>query len=336
MTRSRSFLRALALLLASAAAPADDPPPLTLCLAPAADNSAAYPLKEVAATNREFVVVFRLGAGESFEKLDHVWTAVDVGDAAPANTEIAREELALKGTTSGNLRFTLPRDLPVGKYRLDVSADGKPWASLEFPVVPPTEATPLAKPSDLMPLEPGTKWTYSWLLEGGPTVKKLNVSGAEQGADGKCHATMTLAVAGKEDGLARVEMRRGDTLVNEEWWSLGDTGLVVTRVKTEGQMADYEPPLPMIAIPLKSASSWTHEPKDGTAIEYRMWGPLPVKTPLGETPGWIVLMRFAAGDQITTIERNYAPGVGIVREVHVTARGPTLLTRLETALLPAK
>lgn len=324
------------LAVIAAAARAEEPSPLTLCLAPAADDSAVYPLQEVPASNRELVVVFQLRAGESFGKLEHVWTAVDVGDAAPANTEVGREETALNGMTRGNLKFTLPRDLPVGKYRLDVSADGKPWASLEFPVVPAKETTPLAKPADLMPLEPGTKWTYAWVLEPGPTIKKLNVSGAAQGADGKCRATMAVTVSGKEEGLAHVEMKRGDTLVSEEWWSLTDKGLVVARVKIEGEMADYDPPLPMIALPLESASSWTHQPKDGPPVEYRMWGPLPVRTPSGEAPGWIVWMRFVAGDQITTIERHYAPGVGIVREVHVTARGPTLLTRLETALLPAK
>jgi len=332
----RPLALALFSLAAATAARAEEPPPLTLCLAPAADDSATYPLKEVAATNREFVVVFRLRPGESFGKLEHVWTAVDVGDAAPANTEIAREELALGGKTTGNLRFTLPRDLPVGKYRLDVSADGKPWASLEFPVVPAKEAMPLAKPGDLMPLASGTKWVYSWVLEPGPAIKKLTVPGAEQGADGKCRATLAITVAGEENGLAHMEMKRGDKLVSEEWWSLTDTGLVVTRVKTEGQTADYEPPLPMIALPLESASSWRYQPKDGTAVEYRMWGPLPVKTPSGEKPGWIVWMRVPTGDEVTTIERHYAPGAGVVHEVHTRARGPILLTRLETTLQPAK
>ena len=194
MTRSLALFGLAAMATATLA---EEPSPLTLCLAPAADNSAVYPLKEVPASNRELMVVFQLRAGESFGKLERVWTAVDVGDAAPANTEIAKEETALQGMTRGNLKFTLPRDLPVGKYRLDVSADGKPWASLEFPVVPAKEATPLAKPGDLMPLEPGTKWTYSWVLEPGPTIKKLNVAGAEQGADGKCRATMAVAVAGR-------------------------------------------------------------------------------------------------------------------------------------------
>jgi hypothetical protein len=110
---------------------------------------------------------------------------VDVGDAAPPKTEIARGKLPLEGKTHGSLKFTLPKDLPVGTYRLDVLADEKPWASLEFPVVAPKEAPSLAKPADLLPLEPGTKWTYSQVLEAGPTVKKLTVSGAEQGADGK-------------------------------------------------------------------------------------------------------------------------------------------------------
>ena len=60
-----------------------------------------------------------------------------------------------------------------------------------------------------------------------------------------------------------------------------------------------------------------------------------MQTPSGEVPGWIVWMKTVSGPQVTTIERHYAPGVGVVREVHVDAVGPDLLTRIETALLPA-
>lgn len=336
MRRLRCCLAAIALLLAPGAAPADDTTPLTLCLAPAADDSPCYPLKAVPATHRELLAVFRLRPGESFGKITHVWTAVDVGDEAPPGTEIARADLPLQGRTAGNLKFTLPRDLPVGKYRLDVSADGKPWASLEFPVVAASEATPLAKPTDLMPLEPGTSWRCSWVLETGPAVKSLTVAGAEKGADGKYRATTTFSVVGKEDGLARIGMQRGGQLVSEEWWSLTDAGLAVTKAKVGDTTSPFDPPLPMIPLPLKSPHRWTHQPKDAPPMEYRMWGPLPVQTPSGEKPGWIVWMRTTDGRRTSTVERHCVPGVGIVREVHTDAAGPALLTRIESVLLPAK
>jgi len=324
------------LLLLPAAAGADEAAPLRLCLAPHADESPCYPLGAVPSTNREMIVVFRLRAGESFPKIEHVWTALDVGDVAPANTVIAKAELSLGNRTSGVLRCSMPNDLPVGKYRLDVSAEGKPWASLDIAVAPSEEAAPLPEPADLVPLEPGTTWEYSWLLEPGPKVKGLTVQGAEQDADGKFRARMTIAVAAKEDGLARMELKRNDALVSEEWWSLADTGLAVTRVRSGGETAPYDPPLPMIALPLRSPHRWSHQPKDAPPTEYRMWGPLPVRTPVGDAKGWIVWMKTRAGPDTLTVERHFAPGVGVVREVHVTMRGQDLVTRMETGLLPAR
>lgn len=327
--------RALVLLCSLAlAASAEEPNPLTLCLAPAADGSPVYPLQAVPATHQEVVIAFRLRPGESFQSVSNVWTAVDVGEAAPPNIEMGRGEVRLGASTSGHFRFTLPRDFPVGKYRLDALGDGKPWASLEFTVVPGAAPAPLAKPSDLLPLEPGTAWTYSWLLEPGPAAKKLTVAGVEKGEDGRYRSTTTLSVAAKEDGLARIEMRRGDTLVSEEWWSLTEAGLSVTQARRGDRTTAYEPPLPMIALPLRSVHRWAVSPKGMPAMECRMWGPLPVRTPAGETPGWVVWIRTASGPEVTTIERHFAPGVGVVREVHVAAVGPSLLTRVETGLLP--
>jgi hypothetical protein len=327
----------LALVLIAAAARADEPPPLTLCLAPAADFSPVYPLKEVSSTNREFMAVFRLRPGEKIEKLTNVWTAVDIGDFAPPNSEIGRGDMALRGAPSGNFKYSLPKDFPPGKYRLDVSADGKPWASLEFAVVAAAPVVALANPSDLVPLEPGRTWTCSWVLEPGPALKNITVAGAERGGDGKFRTTTTYRVAAREGDVAQVEMGRGGQVVAEEWWSLDAKGLFVTQVRTGGQTNAFDPPVPMIALPLASPHKWTHQPKDGSpATECRMWGPLPVQTPAGEAPGWVVWMKTAQGDRISTIERHYAPGIGIVREVHVDAVGPKLLTRIETALLPAK
>jgi len=45
--------------------------------------------------------------------------------------------------------------MPVGKYRLDVSADGKPWKSTAFTVVEVAKAPDVKKPEDLLPLRQG-------------------------------------------------------------------------------------------------------------------------------------------------------------------------------------
>jgi hypothetical protein len=64
------------------------------------------------------------------------WTAVDVGDAAPANTVIDESEITMDG--SGNVHFTLSQPSsgvwPEGKYKVDIYLNGKLAKTLEFSV----------------------------------------------------------------------------------------------------------------------------------------------------------------------------------------------------------
>ena len=64
------------------------------------------------------------------------WTAVDVGDAAPANTMIDEAEMTMDG--SGNVHFTLSLPSsgvwPVGKYKADIYLNGKLDKTVEFTV----------------------------------------------------------------------------------------------------------------------------------------------------------------------------------------------------------
>jgi hypothetical protein len=65
-----------------------------------------------------------------------VWTAVDVGTAAPADTKI--DELEKTINDSGNIDFTISLPStgawPVGKYKVEVYLDGKLKKTLEFSV----------------------------------------------------------------------------------------------------------------------------------------------------------------------------------------------------------
>jgi hypothetical protein len=71
-------------------------------------------------------------------KVKTVWTAVDVGDAAPANTKIDEAEVTMDG--SGNAHFTLSEPSsgawPAGKYKVDVYLDDKLDRTLEYTVAP--------------------------------------------------------------------------------------------------------------------------------------------------------------------------------------------------------
>ena len=117
------------LLAFSAVAHASDDGYLQICIAAAADFTPIYPTVNVPGSFREVSAVFALPGGES-HNVSGTWYAVDVGNAAPANYRI--DASSLDNTSKGRLFVTLPRDFPVGKYRLDVEVDGKPWKSAAF------------------------------------------------------------------------------------------------------------------------------------------------------------------------------------------------------------
>ena len=81
-------------------------------------------------------LVVTVANAPSDTKVKSVWTAVDVGDAAPANTKI--DEAEVKLDSSGNAHFTLALSSggawPVGKYKVDVYLDDKLDRTLEYSV----------------------------------------------------------------------------------------------------------------------------------------------------------------------------------------------------------
>jgi len=63
-----------------------------------------------------------------------------------------------------------------------------------------------------------------------------------------------------------------------------------------------------------------------------MWGPVMLKGPAGEAPGYVVLMQQPSPGIVVTVERQYVPGIGMIREVVVQARNGAMLTRWENRL----
>jgi len=67
-----------------------------------------------------------------------------------------------------------------------------------------------------------------------------------------------------------------------------------------------------------------------------MWGPLPVKTPQGEQPGYVVLVQQAMGIGSMTAERHFVPGIGMVREIIITAMNGAMVSRQTMELKSVK
>jgi hypothetical protein len=82
-------------------------------------------------------LVVTVANAPSETKVKTVWTAVDVGDAAPANTKIDEAEVTMDA--SGNAHFTLSAPnsgaWPVGKYKVEIYLNDKLDRTVEYTVV---------------------------------------------------------------------------------------------------------------------------------------------------------------------------------------------------------
>lgn len=308
-------------------------PALQLGLAAAADYSPVYPTRVFpSGTTREITAVVRLRKGESYKKLDASWIAVDV-PKTPAGHVISKVTLPVRGDRGAIHLRAGGRGLPAGRYKVDVTADGKPWQAVEFSVAP-SEAPAVTQAADLLPFKPGTVWRYAFEQEFAPGVKFDLPPGEKLDTDGRLRATLTkTAVASESMGL-HIETRRNKQLVEEEWWKLTDTGLVVTKLKSGGEESTFDPPGRILPWPLKMPQRWTFRPRGMPFTQtFRVWGPVPVKAPGGEGPGYVLLMEQPSRPIALSVERHYLPGVGMVREVIVQARNGVMLTRWENVLV---
>ncbi|HUP00611.1 MAG TPA: hypothetical protein VM737_03700 [Gemmatimonadota bacterium] len=315
---------------AGAAEASGQVPKLRLGLAAAADYSPVYPTNVLPTTNR-LSVVFRFPEGERHGRLIGKLIVVDVGEEAPPGFEVGVVEIALQGEDRGALHYTLPRPFPPGAYRLDVTADGEPWESLDFRVAPPLESGAVTDADQLMPLDPGTVWTYTFSQEAGQGAR-LDLPESLKGADGVYRATATLSIAALEDPGARLEVRRGGESQSEEWLRAGEAGVVSTQAREDGVLTTLDPPRPLFPMPSGLPREWQYAMADGSfTLTYRMWGPIPVRGPAGEAPGYVVLVQHD-GPAVTTAERHFIPGIGMVREVILLAMQGRMLSRQEMVL----
>jgi hypothetical protein len=332
---NRGIIAALAMtvLLSSFRAAAADDAMLQICLGAAADYSPMFPTQTIPASAQEVTAVFRFAKGETHKSVTGTWIAVDVGTAAPPNHVLVKSTQK-DMMSKGRLWFSLPRALPVGKYRLDVEADGKAWKSAEFSVVPDIAAPPLSGPEALVPTKPGQTWNYDFVQQAGAGAK-IGFPDIKPDAEGKYHATVEIKMVGKDAAGDHAEMRRNGRLVFEEWWRIDQKGLAATKRKAGDEVSVLDPPQVMFAWPLATSKKWDYTPRDRSYRQtYRMVGPLALKTASGEKTGYVVLVEQAGGRMGITVERHFVPGTGMVRETIVTALDRDMVSRQEMVLKP--
>jgi hypothetical protein len=314
-------------------APAARAAELRLCLAQAADYSPVHPTTRFpAGSTDELAAVVRLAKGEAYRTLVATWTAVQaVG--AQSNHVISRVSIPIHRRDRAVIHMrSKAGPLPPGTYRLQVAADGTPWPALDF-VVAPVEAPVVRAPADMMPLAPGTVWRYAFEQEFAPGVRPSLPAGTKLDPDGRLRATLEKTAAGTDAAGVHIETRRDAVVVEEEWWKLTDAGLAVTKLKSGGEEQTFDPPGAIWPWPLATPRRWEYALDASLKQTFRMWGPVPVKGPDGVAPGYIVLMQQPSAPIALSVERQYLPGVGMVREIVVQARNGFMLTRWESVLV---
>ncbi|MEO7137025.1 MAG: hypothetical protein ABI037_04880 [Gemmatimonadales bacterium] len=303
-----------------------------LGLAPAADYTLVYPSDTFPSNATEFAAIFHLGPGEKYRKLTASWIAVDVGGVVPPNQVVLTREQVLGKERLGAFRFRT-NAAPPGKHRIEVRADGQPWKTADFEVVEMPNVAGQSEARDLFPLETGTTWSYNLIQETGEGAKLDPPAGVELDSEGRFRATVLLAVVGKDSSGAHVEWRRGEERMEEEWLRLDAAGLVRTRRVQEGTAIVLTPPELLLPHPDRHPpkGEWV-APAYDYQLRYRVWGPLPLRGPDGIAPGYVTLAVYPPPFE-TTVERHYVPGVGLVREVLIAARGGRRVERRELVLV---
>ena len=81
-------------------------------------------------------LVAKVANAPSETKVKSVWTAIDVGDVAPANTQIAEVDVTLDASGTAHFTLSIPDSgaWPVGKYEVDVYLNDKLDRTLEYTV----------------------------------------------------------------------------------------------------------------------------------------------------------------------------------------------------------
>jgi hypothetical protein len=328
-----SIVIAVVFLFALRCAAAADDAMLQICLGAAADYSPIFPTPTIPASAKEVTAVFRFAKGETHKSVTGTWIAVAVGTAAPPN-QVLVKSTQKEMMSKGRLWFSLPRALPVGTYRLDVEADGKPWKSAEFSVVPDLAAPSLAGPEALVPTKQGQTWNYDFVQQAGAGAK-IGFPDIKPDAEGKYRATVAITIAGKDAAGEHTQMRRNGRLVFEEWWRFDQNGWSATKRKAGDDVSVLDPPQVLFAWPLGTSKKWDYTPRDRSYQQtYNMMGPLALKTAVGERTGYVVLVEQAGGRMGITVERHFVPGTGMVREIIVTAVDHDMVSRQEMVLKP--
>jgi len=215
-------------------------------------------------------------------------------------------------------------------------------------VVPAAAPLKISSPTDLAgSLTKGTEWTNDVRAPYEPrSGLKIDLDGiTKTDPQGWLRTTAVRKIVALDPEGGRTDIYRSGKLGSSLWTIATDKGIAVTKESSGGHEATMQPPELIIAWPVAEFhTSWRwhdnrQKPEFGDRFE--MWGPLLIKTPDGEAPGYVVLQRITdeADSKLIagSIETHIVPGLGAVYTAHVQSI-PQFQTamRIETRLTSMK
>jgi hypothetical protein len=307
---------------------------LQTCLACASDLSAIYPTDTFPTDVTSVSAVFHLGDDENYDSLTSIWIAEDVGSVAPANTEIGRADVAIGVRRAGHFEYSQTGPMPPGKYRLEVTAEGKPWKTVHFTILSHAQqkTVELKSVNDLLCADPGRVHTYDLVQEG----VNVSIPGVEPDDKGRVHATVVQTVIGVDQFGTQIQVKRNDALVQDEWWRMTDNGAFLMRVRNPaGKVITFDQAKEMLPFPITTQNKWEIPSADKLLPSQTMylWGPVPIKWAGGESLGYVVAaLQTLDTLNIASVERQYVPSVGMVDEKIITSFNDETLRTQEMSL----
>ena len=171
----------------------------------------------------------------------------------------------------------------------------------------------------LIPTADGTAWRYNMTQEVG---KGLTTPNVKRDADGK----IRLPVLYRNDGIENVdgkdlikfEMHRAGAITNTDLLNIDEHGITCwARINLDGELIKFNPPQPMIAVPLKQGATWNFDGHAGDLKvnqHYDVIGEEDVEVPAGEFHAFHIHGEQTSPSRMT-IDRWFSAGTGIIKDV---------------------
>ena len=183
----------------------------------------------------------------------------------------------------------------------------------------------------LLPTADGTTWLYEMTEEAGPG---FSFSDANAALDGKIHRLAAYRLSGTQDLNARTllkfEMLRDGLITNTDLMIVNEHGIFcAARIDPYGKATALDPPQPIVATPLELGVGWDFASKLGGSQvrqHYQIVAAEDVDVPAGTFRAFHI--RGMQTEPVSiAIDRWFAPGTGIVKDVTVTKTAEGTLVR---------